>query len=205
MTRPTTNPAIRTTGPTLRLVGTAALLLAAVSAVGCGTKQKFTMDREALSRVKVAAILPFTGGTTDAGVKPGEAFSAVLVQLLRESAPQLELAERTRLQDLVDEKKGLAGGSLQRVADAGDLGKFLQVDAIITGSVQEYGRNATTKDNGYLGGHTVSAGLRIIDVRTGRVIYSSSAYAARLDGFADAVRQTCTQLVAPLRGSFASH
>jgi hypothetical protein len=175
----------------------AAAAAAGAGIVGCGAPPRISMDASALSKVRTVAVLPFKGGEGVAGSRPGDAMAAGLSEALRMEVPRYEQAERTRLKDLVSERKGSAAPGA--AGDETELGKFLQVDAIITGTVREYSRSAYTREGGYFGGHTVSADVRIIDVRTGAVIYGCSGFANGRNNFTEAVTETCKALIGPLK------
>lgn len=183
----------------LRTAAVLAAALVAAASVGC-SPARYNMDRDALLRVKRVAVVPFgDGGQGSAGARPGEAVTAPLTEVLRAEAPRFELVERTRVRDLLAERKGLSATAALDSAAAVELGRLLGVDAIITGSIAEYSRDENLVEEGFQGGHTVGGYLRIIEVGSGRIIYTNSGSAAGQNSFASAAREACRQMIAGLQ------
>jgi hypothetical protein len=173
--------------------------LLAAGSVGCGGAEPINMDRDALSRVGRVAVLPFAGGDSAQGVRPGEAVAGGLCRAMRAEIPRLKLVERTRIGDLIKEKRGAATGEF-KAEEAAEVGKFLGVEAIVTGAITQYSRVEPRYENGYLESYTVAANMRIIDVKTGRLLYAYSGNGSQQPNYTSAVEAACRAMIAPLKG-----
>lgn len=181
----------------MTILNTTNLLTAALSAAflialgGCQAPAPLLTKEQqaAFASIKTVAVFPFSGGTSPQGARPGDAVAGALVEALRREAPQFTLLERTRIADLLAERRG-AGGSSQEQEAVG-IAKLLNVDAVIAGEVRQYSRD----DDEY----SVGASVRIIDVKTGRMFWSCSGDGSRKKSYTEAVKETVAKLVLPLK------
>jgi len=169
----------------------------ALAGIGCGGAAPIK-NEEALNRIKTVAVFPFTAGPATQGAKPGDALAGAVIERIRLDMPQWKVIERSRVADLVAEMQGRSAGVLSD-KDLAAVGKLLNAEAIVVGSVVEYSRDEPTKDNGYPMDYTVGATIRIVSASDADVIWTGRADAAHYRNFSDAVLETARLLVYPLK------
>jgi hypothetical protein len=144
-----------------------AIVLNLALPVGCGTTDTYfepTMDFGSLQSV---AVLPFQDltRTQEAAERVRDTFIGML--LATEAVYVLPTGEVAR----GISKTGGLRGSGPSAEQVRQLGTILQVEAIITGTLREYGtvRSGTTSAN------VVSLSLQMMEASTGRVVWSASS------------------------------
>jgi TolB-like protein len=141
------------------------LLLAAVTAVGCGGPRRYVNERADLGAVKTVAVLPFENVTNDK-LCAERVQKIFITELLNQSAFQLvEPGQVTRAL----RKDGLDPGALTP-DDIKRLGDGLKAQALFLGAVLEYdeGRTAAVPSP------KVKILLRLVDTQTGTTLWSVS-------------------------------
>lgn len=111
--------------------------------------------------VKKLAVMPFKAETELAGISVSDMF---ITELLR--TDRFELVERSRMSQVLNEAELTFSG--MTAGKAAEIGKMLGADAVLTGTVDEYGMKA-------VGGRTYAvAGVsaRIISCSDSRIIAS---------------------------------
>jgi TolB-like protein len=144
-----------------------AIVLAFALPVGCGTTDTYFEPAMDFGSLQSVAVLPFQDltRTQEAAERVRDTFIGML--LATEAVYVLPTGEVARG---ISKTGGLRGG--QPSADqVRQLGTVLQVEAIITGVLREYGsvRSGTTSAN------VVSLSLQMMEASTGRVVWSASS------------------------------
>lgn len=169
------------------------------TATGCGTPVNM-VDADALANVRRVAVLEFSGVATVDGAKPGDALAGAVVQAIRTELPHIEVVERARIAQLLEEAKFDSIGITDGVAK---LGRVLGVDAVVLGDTLQYTHDNRKQSGVFSGGfasiYNVGASMRIVDVAKGRIIYARSAGVIRNDSFGPAVEQVAEALLLPLK------
>jgi len=145
-----------------------ACLSAAIAALGimllCGCVQKpFTRENADITQVKRIAVLPFENFTSDpyAGEKIRR---IVITELLARGTDVVEPGEVTRL--LIDmEVRSLRS---IKITDIQEIGKKLNVDAIMTGSVEAFGISRGIS----VSYPEVTINLMLLETSSGNIIWS---------------------------------
>jgi hypothetical protein len=116
---------------------------------------KILAESAVRSKVKTVAVLTFSA--TRRGDEPGAmAVSERLISQLVQDG-KVQVVERTLLRRVLDEQ-GLGGSGLLDPNQAGEIGRILGVEAIVTGTLMPTGEEE------------FEANARIIDARTARII-----------------------------------
>lgn len=182
------------------LVAFVAVSLTILSSLGCSGRSSFTMVNERCASVQRVAVAPFTDGPGSLAVGSGNAVVGLVTEELHRTG-RYEIVERSRLREIMDELD-LQTADLVNPATAAKVGKLAGVDAIMTGSVTQYDRDTgfiavpyvSTSTSKYL----VGVSVRLIDVKDGQIIYTSTASARSGSDYTDAGRRAVTKLLAPL-------
>jgi hypothetical protein len=161
--------------------------------VGCAAPTNL-LDADALSRVRRIAVLDFSGSAATEGARPGGAVAGAVLEEFRQSLPGIEIIERSELDKALTESK-LSSLGLTAESSAKELGAKLGVQAVVLGDTLQYTHDLFGKSEIY----DVGAAMRIVDVATGQVIYSSTGHSRRYDSFGPATRDVARQLLSPLR------
>jgi curli biogenesis system outer membrane secretion channel CsgG len=167
--------------------------LTAMAAAGCAAPAPLLSPEQktAFSTIRTVAVFPFSGGSSSEGARPGDALSGALVEVLRMEVPQFQLVERTRIADLLAERRG-SGAATQEKETLG-IAKLLNVDAVVAGVIEQYSTNEKRDE------YSVGATIRIVDVRSGRVVWTGRGHGVRKPNFTEAVRGTVNMMVVPLK------
>jgi TolB-like protein len=129
---------------------------------GCGPKH-FIRPKTDISHIKKVAVLPFENFTQDdyAGEKIRR---IVITELLLRDVDVIEPGEVTRL---LREMKVKSLGSV-KVSEIQEIGKALNVEAVILGSVEAFGRGRGIS----VDYPEVTINLRMIEVNSGNIVWS---------------------------------
>ena len=155
----------------IRVVAVAGLFL--VMLAGCATNKQdaYFLSRPSRANVHVmpvgwdadkVAVMPFKGPTELIGTSVSDMF---VIELLR--AGRYDLVERSQMAAVLSESE-LAMAGLSE-AKAMEVGNMLGADAVIIGTVDEYGTIAN-RGNAL---PAVGVTLRMIDCRSGKVLWSA--------------------------------
>jgi curli biogenesis system outer membrane secretion channel CsgG len=172
----------------------AACAAALSAAAGCAGPAPLLAKAEVadLGSIRTVAVFPFSGGTSSEGARPGDAVAGALVEALRQEVPQFQLVERTRIADLLAERRGAAVTAQEK--ETLGIAKLLNVDAVVAGVIEQYAPYNDDKDE-----FSVGATIRIVDVRSGRVVWTGSGEGNRMPSYVEAVRETVRMMIRPLK------
>jgi TolB-like protein len=177
----------------------------ALAALGCedeSTNVKLTHEKE-LSTLHRVAVVPLI----DAPKSPDSGqivVNAIIAEIYQ--CPGLTVVERSRLKAIMDERS-LQTSQLQDTSVATEIGKIAGADAVILGEVtqyeaqEEYSHGAVyvvsageTKHK-----HRVGISLRMVDVKTGEVLYAELGGGESKEGYSDAAKAAAEEAVKPLQ------
>jgi polysaccharide biosynthesis protein PelC len=140
------------------------VLAIAILAGGCARGHRYHDSQMDFGAVRSVAVMPFTNLSreTNAAERVRDVFSN---KLLATGAVYVLPSG--------DVARGIARASVNSPMaseDVAKLGKFIKVDAIITGVVREYGevRSASSQAN------VISVSVQMLEAETGRVVWSAS-------------------------------
>ncbi len=156
----------------------AALLLAS----GCGhtLRRDYTASGDSLAGLETIAVLPFENLTQfpDAGEIVAELFTTELYR-----TGSFRVMDRNQVKRLMREKRITPPQVVDRQA-AQKIGRELEVDAVLIGSVSEYWYRLERKSR-RPGGEEPAVGInaRLVDVASGEVIWASSHSRSSYDVF----------------------
>ncbi|HEX4826153.1 MAG TPA: GNA1162 family protein [Candidatus Polarisedimenticolaceae bacterium] len=148
---------------------TAVLIVFGVSACSSHRKAEVTFHDPKMdfSLVQKVGVLPFTNlaQTPAAGERVRDVFSTML-----QAGGSIYVLPPGEVARGID-RAGLTKPQTPTAEDCTNLGKLLQVDAVITGVVREYGevRSGTASAN------VVSISVEMMETQTGRVVWSAAS------------------------------
>jgi curli biogenesis system outer membrane secretion channel CsgG len=163
--------------------------VAAAVVSGCAAPPPYLLDSDALAGVRRVAVLPFTGGPDYKGARPGDALAGAVTDQLPKDWSLIEVIERSEIDKVLDQSKLEAVG-LTEAAGARELGEKLGVQAVILGDTLQYSEHR--------GDCNAGAAIRIVEVKTGRVIYSNTAHKYSKDSLSAAIGELSGELIRPL-------
>lgn len=131
--------------------------------VGCASVQT-TRNSSADTHITKIAITPFSGSDKELNAALADSLGTELIGM------GYDLIERSQLEQVLAEQK-LSWTGVMPTETAVELGKILNVDALLLGSVMPYEPGAKEIS---MKGQVLSANVRLIDTRTGRVAASTS-------------------------------
>lgn len=166
-----------------------AAVAGALAAAGCQTPPPHLPDYEALSQVRRVAVMPFTGGPDYKGARPGNALAGAVTDQLPKDWQIWEVIERSEIDKVLDQSK-LAAVGLTEAAGTRELGEKLGVHAVVLGDTLQY-----TQDGKYC---HAGASIRIVEVKTGRVIYAHTTDVTGTESLSAAVSELAGKLIRPL-------
>lgn len=148
------------------------MVLVIVTVTGCGkySQKVYQTSPDILIGVSKVAIIPFENlsMTPNANKVVSEMFHSYL-----ESAQKFQVSSRDEVKNALKSEVTLARGKIDR-AVARSLGKELDVDAVIVGSVLEYTYLQEVKDGTVVAREPIVGILvRMIDVQKGSILWSS--------------------------------
>lgn len=163
---------------TLVVVISAVVILSA----GCGhTMQRdYRASREAVVSLETVAVLPFENLTRfpDAGEIVAELFTTELYR-----TDNFQVMDRNQVKRLMREKMIIPPVVVDRLA-AKKIGEALEVDAVLIGSVSEYWYRLARRSRRPDGEEpAVGINARLVDVKSGEVIWASSHSRSSYDAF----------------------
>lgn len=159
----------------------------ALLATGCAASQKTTLQQAVSSNVTQHVESAYTGpkrrvgivdfeNKTAYGTRLGSAASDILVTELVKSGKFI-VVERDKMAKLMEEQKlGMTGAIDPKTAAS--VGKMLGLNAIVTGSISQFGVATTgsdyliTQSKKQVASCTVD--VRVVDVETGQIIWADS-------------------------------
>ncbi len=145
------------------------LMILSVNSCGYTFRSNHIADTENWSRIKCVAVMPFQNLTEYP--KAGEIMSDIIATEFY-ITQRFGVAERTEVQRFI-EAVGLTVPQEIDATFARKIGELMNVDAVLMGSVTEFWyRNARQKFSEEE--PIVGAGFKLIDVKTGEVLWSSS-------------------------------
>ena len=156
---------------------------AAVLAAGCGhtLQRDYLASREAMATLETVAVLPFENLTRfpDAGEIVAELFTTELYR-----TDKFRVMDRNQVKRLMREKMIIPPVVVDRLA-AQKIGKALEVDAVLIGSVSEYWYRLARRSRRPDGEEpAVGINARLVEVDSGEVIWASSHSRSSYDAFA---------------------
>jgi curli biogenesis system outer membrane secretion channel CsgG len=165
-------------------------LIAAATLSGCAVIEPPRLrDRDTLEKVRRVAVLPFTGGPDYKGARPGDALAGAVTDQLPKAWQRIEVIERSEIDKVLDQSKLEAVG-LTEAAGTRELGEKLGVQAVVLGDTIQYMQAGKIS--------TVGAAIRVIDVKTGRVVYANVASVSSDQSISAANRALVAELIRPL-------
>jgi TolB-like protein len=130
---------------------------------GCGSQKHYVRSEADIKNVKKVAVLPFENFTSDEYA--GEKIRRILItEVLSQEVDVVEPGEITRL---LRELKVKSIGSI-KVAEVQEIGKTLDTNALIMGSVESFGISKGIS----ITYPEVTINLRLIETSTGSIIWS---------------------------------
>lgn len=152
------------------LTGPATLLVAAMALAGCsahGRGQRYQDRNMDFGAVRTVAVMPFTNLSRDnlAADRVRDVFASML--LSTGAVYVVPTGEVARYIGRV----GIASPTTPSVDDVVKLGTMLKADAIVLGTVKEYGevRSGTTS------GNVVSLSVQLLETTTGKVVFAGAS------------------------------
>lgn len=173
---------------------------------GCAERPPDVIVVERLRDVHRIAVAPFADGPGASGINSGTAVTGLVINRLSQSG-RFTLVERSQLKQILDERD-LQAADLVDQSKAAEVGKLIGVDAIVTGSVTQYDSDKTVVYVHVVPivgwSYRVGASVRIVDVKSGEIIYSHSMGGSSGKDFTEAGTQAVEKLTAPLLTALAS-
>ncbi len=146
----------------------AAAALAVATVASCATHGPRYLDPNMdFGAVRTVAVMPFTNLSREntAGERVRDVFSTALI-----STGALMVVPPGEVQRAIS-GQGVVIPSAPSVEEVGKLGKVLKADAIITGTVREYGEVSS----GSARGNVVSVSVQMMDAASGKVIWTAAS------------------------------
>ena len=180
------------------------ILLVIISIFGCATSEEFVRSDTNFSKYKQIAVLPLI----DYPTVPGSGIQVADILSMKLISSKLIILDRTQTSQILNEQSigmsGIIDGSTSP-----EVGKILGVQALLTGSINEYG--TTTVDIQVVQGGKpapmdISAAgitLKLIDCETGQIIWAGSARGTQMGNRVEAM--AASKAVDDLLKSFNKH
>ncbi len=148
-----------------RITVTAAALVALASCASSGTRyHDHDMD---FGSIKVVAVLPFQNLSRDN--LGADRVRDVFVNMLMAQSGMYVLPQGEVIRGLT--RVGIQNGTVPNAEEVQKLGQVLKCDAVVGGTVKEYGEVRS----GSATGNVVSASLHMFEAATGKVIWTASS------------------------------
>jgi hypothetical protein len=152
---------------TKRIIRTVTLTLAwALAACGHGSRETYQDQNMDFGAIKSIAVMPFTNLSRDnlAGERVRDVFSTMLLATgAVYVVPYGEVARNVA-------KAGIGSPATPSVEEVVRLGTMLKAEAIIVGTVKEYGEVRS----GTASGNVVSMSVQLFETATGKVVWSGA-------------------------------
>lgn len=152
---------------TMRIIRTVTLTLAwALAACGHGSRETYQDRNMDFGAIKSIAVMPFTNLSRDnlAGERVRDVFSTMLLATgAVYVVPYGEVARNVA-------KAGIGSPATPSVEEVVRLGTMLKAEAIIVGTVKEYGEVRS----GTASGNVVSMSVQLFETATGKVVWSGA-------------------------------
>lgn len=172
---------------------------------GCAEPFTGVMDTQRLSQVQRMAVVSFTDGPGVGAVNSGNAVVGFLIDRLAQSG-RFKLIERAQIRRILEEQD-LQASDLIDPATAARIGKIAGVDAIVTGSVNQYDSDKTIVHIYVIPivswSYRVGASVRIVDVQDGEIIYTNSKSGSSGKDYNEAGTQAVEKLLSPMLTALA--
>lgn len=170
-------------------------------AAGCGEEPRIALPTHweaAMKDVRVVAVMPLVDA---AGEKNKGSGNLVVSALMGEAfkAPGLKIVERAQLDKVLGETD--LALAIQDKAAAIKVGKNVGADALVMGELtqyepsQEYSKVTVLGVGGGGTGTTFRVGIsvRVVDVKTGEIVYAKSGTGKDKDGYPKAIDQAAQE------------
>ncbi len=146
---------------------TAAALAAATTASCAARGPRYLDPNMDFGAVRTVAVMPFANLTREntAGERVRDVFSTALI-----STGALMVVPPGEVQRAIS-TQSVAIATAPSLEEVAKLGKVLKADAIITGTVREYGEVRS----GSASGNVVSVSVQMLDAASGKVIWSAAS------------------------------
>lgn len=180
---------------------------AALTAAGCAPPRPALFDAQALAHADRLIVLPLADGP---GPKAKGSGAVLRGAAIRELLHMPDVGVLNVTDDQLQETLTKLGFAVQDCYDpavAAEVGRALGVDAVVTGEVTHYDtqqEQAQTTVMIVTGGgtdtiHWVSAALRVVRSKDGRIIYTGRGCASHPEGYTQAAQTVCKQALASLK------
>jgi len=157
-----------------------ALTMTTACAPGRSVKQKETMTIDApkgmVSLKRRVGVVDFDNKTKYGEARLGSSATDVLITELTKSGKFI-VVERSKLDSIMSEQKLGMSGAID-ASTAAKVGKILGLNAIVTGSISEFG--SQTEGSEYLIAQSkrqvvkATVDIRVVDAETGQILYADS-------------------------------
>ena len=160
-----------------------AIAMAAILTAGCGhtLKRDYQAPGAGIASLETVAVLPFENLTRfpDAGEIVAELFTTELYR-----TDNFQVMDRNQVKRLMREKMIVPPVVVDRLA-AQKIGEALEVDGVLIGSVSEYWYRLAKRSRRPDGEEpAVGINARLVDVKSGEVVWASSHSRSSYDAFA---------------------
>ena len=175
-----------------------------ISVYGCATSEEFVRPDTNFTKYKRVAVLPLV----DYPAFPGSGVQVADIISMKLLSSKLTILDRIQTSQILNEQSiGMSGIIDNNTAP--EVGKILGVQALLTGSINEYG--TTTVDIQVVQGGKpapmdISAAgitLKLIDCETGQIIWAGSARGTKVGNHVEAI--AASKAVENLLKSFNKH
>ena len=193
----------------MQMLNIAILLFSLMSVCGCEFQQAkvtpVTRNQAELRQIHTIAVLPFI----DAPGPQAKGSGAVVVNAITTQLYKcrgIRVIERTRIKALMTERD-LQVSHMQDTSVATEIGKMADADAVLVGSLTQYEAQQDYSHGAvyvFSGGstkhmHRVGISVRLVDVKTGQVLFAEDAGGKDKEGFAQAAKNAAARALKPLR------
>lgn len=179
-------------------------LIVIISLFGCATSEEFIKPDINFQKYTRIAVLPLV----DYPTVPGSGIQVADILSMKLLGSKLTILDRTQTSQILSEQ-GIGMSGIIDGSTTLEVGKILGVQALLTGSINEYG--TTTTDIQVVQGGTpapmdISAAgitLKLIDCETGKIIWAGSARGSQIGNHVEAM--AATKAVDDLLKKFNKH
>ncbi|GEM_PF-5866050 len=179
------------------------LYLALLPAFGCVSTPNARFDTAEMQQINRIAVMDFSDAPKAEAASSGVVVAAALVNELL-ATKGITVVERSKLHSLLEEQK-LSMIGLVDEKTAVEAGKILGVNMIVLGSVSEYDTSSIPIFLGlvtyYMDLYNVAGTMRIINVETGKVVFSGECSAKSKVSYQDAAIDVAKALVKRIQES----
>jgi len=157
-----------------------ALIICALALLNCASSEVFTRNDIDYTKYKRIAVFPLA----DYPLNPGSGLQVADILSMQLINSNYNIIDRSQTMLILQEQKlGMTGVIDEQTAPS--LGKLLGVQAILTGSINEYESTTPIKvSQGDAGlqvhGSSVGLALKLIDCETGQIVWAGSAKGSQI-------------------------